>query len=93
MFVNAARDDVGDLRLPSVKVPVLSNTIVSSRCASSSASASRIRIPAFAAAPVPTIDAVGVARPSEQGQAMTRTETALMIATGAIFVCAFRRAQ
>jgi len=36
-------------------------------------SASRIRMPCSAAFPNPTIRAVGVASPSAQGQAMTRT--------------------
>ena len=37
-------------------------------------SAPFIRIPLEAATPVPTITAVGVARPSAQGQAITRVE-------------------
>ncbi len=36
-------------------------------------------MPAFAATPVPTINAVGVASPSAQGQAITITETAAMM--------------
>ena len=40
----------------------------------SRASADLIRIPLLAPLPVPTIIAVGVARPSAQGQEMTRTE-------------------
>jgi hypothetical protein len=61
---------------PSVSVPVLSKATTSMRCASSSASASLIRMPWRAATPVPAMMAVGVARPSAQGQAMTSTATA-----------------
>jgi hypothetical protein len=50
------------------------------RCASSSASASLIRMPCRAATPVPAMMAAGVARPSAQGQAITSTATALRIA-------------
>ena len=46
-------------------------------CASSSACASLIRMPWRAATPVPAMIAVGVARPSAQGQAITSTATAL----------------
>ena len=71
------RERVGDHSAgPCVSVPVLSKTTVSTRCARSSASTSRIRMPARAPAPVPATSAVGVARPSAQGQAMTSTETA-----------------
>jgi hypothetical protein len=49
-------------------------------CATSSASASLIRMPWRAATPVPAMMAVGVARPSAQGQAMTSTATALISA-------------
>ena len=59
--------------LPSVIVPVLSSTTVSTPCAVSSASPDFIRMPFCAPLPVPTIIAVGVARPSAQGQDMTRT--------------------
>ena len=59
--------------VPSVSVPVLSNTTVSTRPALSSAAALRTRIPVSAARPVPTITAVGVARPIAHGQAMTST--------------------
>ena len=61
---------------PSVRVPVLSSA---SRVASErfwSEAASRTRIPCRAARPMPTMRAIGVARPSAQGQAMRRTETA-----------------
>ena len=62
---------------PSVSVPVLSKATTRTACASSSASASLIRMPWRAATPVPTMIAVGVARPSAQGQAITSTATAL----------------
>ena len=62
--------------LPLVIVPVLSRTTVSSLCAVSSASAERIRMPAVAPLPVPTVIDSGVARPSAHGQAMISTDTA-----------------
>ena len=62
--------------LPAVMVPVLSSTTVSSLCAVSRASAERIRMPAWAPLPVPTMIDSGVARPSAQGQAMISTATA-----------------
>ena len=61
---------------PSVSVPVLSSITTSILLPRSSASPFLIRMPRRAPTPVPTIMAVGVARPSEQGQAMTRTATA-----------------
>ena len=61
---------------PSVIVPVLSRTIVSSLCAVSSASAERIRTPFSAPLPVPTMIDSGVASPSAHGQAMISTDTA-----------------
>ena len=62
--------------LPSVTVPVLSSTIVVIRRVCSRISGPRIRIPSCAPRPVPTISAVGVARPSAHGQAMISTATA-----------------
>ena len=59
---------------PSVTVPVLSNTTVSTRAAVSSALPFRIRIPSRAPRPIPAIRAIGVASPSAQGQATTRTD-------------------
>ena len=59
--------------LPRVSVPVLSRTMVSIFCACSSASPPRMSMPISAPLPVPTMIAVGVASPSAQGQAMTRT--------------------
>ncbi len=61
---------------PVVSVPVLSRTTVSTFRVDSSTCGPRMRIPSWAPRPVPAIRAVGVARPSAHGQAMTRTETA-----------------
>ncbi len=60
---------------PSVIVPVLSSTIVRSRCASSRLSPPLISTPSSAPFPVPTIIAVGVASPSAHGHAMISTDT------------------
>ena len=65
---------------PWVIVPVLSRTIAVSRRDCSSASPLPIRTPSSAALPVPTMTAVGVARPSAQGQAMISTAMAVPIA-------------
>ncbi len=59
-----------------VTVPVLSNTIVSTRRVDSSTSGPLMRMPICAPRPVPTISAMGVARPSAHGQAMISTATA-----------------
>ena len=69
--------------LPSVTVPVLSSTIVSTRRVCSRISGPLIRMPSCAPRPVPTISAVGVARPRAQGQAMIRTATAAVKAVAA----------
>ena len=61
---------------PVVTVPVLSSTTVSMRRVSSSTSAPLMRMPSRAPRPVPTSSAVGVARPSAHGQAMTSTAIA-----------------
>ena len=61
---------------PVVTVPVLSSTTVSMRRVSSRTSGPLMRMPSWAPRPVPTSSAVGVARPSAQGQAMTSTATA-----------------
>lgn len=58
---------------PLVIVPVLSNMITLTLWAFSRGSAPLIRIPLRAPTPVPTITAVGVARPSAHGQAMANT--------------------
>ncbi len=58
---------------PSVTVPVLSSTTVRTRPAPSSEDAVLKRMPWRAASPLPTMMATGVARPSAQGQLMTRT--------------------
>ena len=63
--------------LPSVRVPVLSTTSVSTFSSVSSASAFLIRTPAVAPRPMPTMIDIGVASPSAQGQAMMSTATAL----------------
>jgi len=64
-------------------VPVLSSTIVSTRRVDSRTWGPLIRIPICAPRPVPTISAVGVARPRAHGQAMIRTATAAVKATSA----------
>ena len=61
------------LGLPSVSVPVLSITSVSTFSMRSSASAFLIRTPACAPRPTPTMIDIGVASPSAQGQAMIST--------------------
>ena len=61
---------------PVVTVPVLSRTIVSTRRVVSRTSGPLIRMPSWAPRPVPTMRAVGVARPRAQGQAMISTATA-----------------
>ena len=62
-------------------MPVLSSTTVSSEPATSSASALLMRTPSFAPRSVPTMMAVGVARPSAHGQLITSTDTAWLNAT------------
>ena len=69
--------------LPSVTVPVLSRTIVPIRRVCSRTSGPLTRIPSCAPRPVPTIIAVGVARPSAHGHAMMRTATAAVNASAA----------
>ena len=59
--------------LPSVSVPVLSTTSVSTFSIRSSASAFLISTPACAPRPTPTMIDIGVASPSAQGQAMIST--------------------
>jgi hypothetical protein len=66
--------------LPTVRVPVLSTTSVSTLRSTSTASAFLNSTPAVAPLPVATMIDIGVARPSAQGQAMISTATALMIA-------------
>ena len=56
---------------PTVSVPVLSSAIASSAPTPSSVAASSIRMLCRAPIPVPTATAVGVARPSASGQAIT----------------------
>mgnify|MGYP003720916699 CR=1 FL=1 len=54
-------------------VPVLSKKIVVTSFIFWIVSPDRIKIPCSAPRPLPTINAVGVANPSAQGQAMTKT--------------------
>jgi hypothetical protein len=72
-FVEPARGTTPTTGLPSVSVPVLSTTSVSTFLQISSASAFLISTPACAPRPVPTMIDIGVAKPSAQGQAMIRT--------------------
>ena len=65
---------------PWVMVPVLSSTTTCTSCAVSRASADLIRMPLLAPRPVPTMIAVGVARPSAHGQDTTSTDTAIVSA-------------
>ena len=53
---------------PVVTVPVLSRTIVSTVCVDSRMSTPLMMIPSWAPRPVPTMIAVGVARPSAPGR-------------------------
>ncbi len=62
---------------PSVRVPVLSKTMVWILPMRSRLSPPLMRMPSSAPLPVPTMMAVGVARPRAQGQAMTSTATKL----------------
>ena len=66
--------------VPSVSVPVLSKTMVSTAASRSSGSPPLIRMPAAAPRPLATITAVGTARPMAQGQAMINTATAAVSA-------------
>ncbi len=59
---------------PRVSVPVLSKATVVRFLETSSASPFRTSTPSSAPRPIPTVTAVGVARPSAQGQATTRME-------------------
>jgi hypothetical protein len=71
------------LGFPSVRVPVLSTTSVSTLRRSSMASAFRKRTPVVAPRPIATMIDIGVARPRAHGQAMMSTATALMRARAA----------
>mmetsp|Transcript_7954 Transcript_7954/g.17252 ORF Transcript_7954/g.17252 Transcript_7954/m.17252 type:complete len:82 (+) Transcript_7954:2460-2705(+) len=61
---------------PLVRVPVLSNITVDTSLHSSKGSPPRIKIPRRAPRPVPTITAVGVAKPKAHGHAMTKADMA-----------------
>ena len=63
---------------PRVSVPVLSSATVRTFPACSSASLLRNKIPSSAPRPAPTMIAVGVARPSAHGHAITSTATILI---------------
>src|SRR5579859_4680758 len=65
---------VATVILPTVNVPVLSNTTLVIRVACSSVAPPLIRIPFVAPTPVPTITAVGVDKPNAHGHATTITE-------------------
>ena len=65
---------------PTVSVPVLSNTIVSTPASVSRASALFTRMPSSAPRPVATMIAVGVASPIAHGHAITSTATAFVSA-------------
>ena len=82
-ILSGRRDDVESVIRPVVTVPVLSSTMVSTRRVLSSTSGPLIRMPSWAPRPVPTISAVGVARPRAHGQAMIRTATAAVKAAPA----------
>ena len=69
---------------PVVTVPVLSSTTCRPRRVDSRTSGPLISRPSWAPRPVPTISAVGVARPSAQGQAMISTATAAVNAKVAL---------
>ncbi len=69
---------------PVVTVPVLSRTTVSTRRVDSRTSGPLMSRPSWAPRPVPTISAVGVARPSAHGQAMISTATAAVNAYAAL---------
>ena len=62
--------------IPVVRVPVLSNTIVSIPRVASRTWAPLMMMPSRAARLVPTNSATGVASPNAQGHAITSTETA-----------------
>ena len=70
--------------LPSVSVPVLSKMMACIFEACSRAVAFLIRMPFLAPMPVPTATAVGVARPSASGQAITMAVTASVSAKRAV---------
>ena len=65
-------------------VPVLSNTTVSKSLTSCNTSPFLIKTPILALRAVPTINAVGVAKPKAHGQAMTITLTANSMASTAV---------
>ena len=60
--------------LPTVRVPVLSKATAFSLSAASRASPLFMRIPSSAPLPIPTVTAVGVAKPRAHGHAITNTD-------------------
>ena len=65
-------------KLPYVRVPVLSKTIVSTLLMASNTSLVLINIPFLAVIPIATTTANGVASPKAQGQDITKTVTNLV---------------
>ncbi len=77
---------------PIVKVPVLSKTtVVNFFKFSSTLPPSLSSTPKLAATPVPTMTAVGVARPKAQGQAMTNVEIPKLNAKIAFVLCSLSK--
>ncbi|KAH3677140.1 hypothetical protein WICMUC_001895 [Wickerhamomyces mucosus] len=72
---------------PCVKVPVLSNNNISKSFDLCKTSPPLIKIPLFAATPVPTMTAVGAANPNAQGHATTITEIAIFKHTKNLSPC------
>ena len=77
---SSATSHVTTLGSPLVMVPVLSKTMAESFTSISSTEPSLIRMPSWAPFPIPTMRAVGVARPSAQGHATQMTAMAGMSA-------------
>ena len=65
-------------KLPYVRVPVLSKTIVSTLLMASNTSLVFINIPFLAVIPIATTTANGVANPKAHGQDITKTVTNLV---------------
>ena len=70
--------------VPLVTVPVLSKIMVLTSFTFSRTSPFLIKIPILAPRPVPTINAVGVAKPRAHGHAITTTETAKINACASV---------
>mmetsp|Transcript_23783 Transcript_23783/g.44689 ORF Transcript_23783/g.44689 Transcript_23783/m.44689 type:complete len:233 (-) Transcript_23783:1643-2341(-) len=76
--ISARSKKVATSGLPMVRVPVLSKTTAVTLASFSKQSPPLISTPFLAPTPVPTMTAVGAARPSAQGQAMTSVAMANM---------------